>query len=491
MLTEGRVLWCDAEANCERMADRAGVAEIVRKAKRARINTLVVDVKPLIGEVLYTSRVAPRLGEVKGFRYPEDFDLLRAMIEEGHAAGLRVHANINVFSEGHREFAQGPGFAKPDWQVVTYEVEWRVTIGDTTVRAEALDRPNLAEPVILTARTTSLPRDESRAYVTVQGDRVVRSAVGDYAPPPADGCVIALPSADACRARVGDLVTFESKPIFRPMAESKLGSYGLFVNPVGAARQYELEIVREIVGGYEIDGIIFDRMRYPNLQGDFSELSRERFASWLGAGDLNWPDDIYRISDRPWQPNIEGRYYREWLQWRAQQITDFAGDAAALSRSLRPEARVSVYVGSWYEGYYHEGVNWGSRNYHAGCSWMTPEYNRTGYAEIFDFICTGCYYPIATRDEARALGRPEGATVEAACEQSRRAIMDAAPFYGSLYLRDYAGNPEGFLKAAQAALNSSDGVMLFDLVYLEDYEWWPLLEGMLTEDAVAPHDIQG
>jgi hypothetical protein len=30
--------------------------------------------------------------------------------------------------------------------------------------------------------------------------------------------------------------------------------------------------------------------------------------------------------------------------------------------------------------------------------------------------------------------------------------------------------------------------MLFDLVYIEDYEWWPLIEGIFWEDAVAPHD---
>ena len=398
-LRQGRVLWCDAEANCRRMANRAGVARIVGRAKRAGINTLVVDVKPLIGEVLYRSKLAPRLGEVKGFTYPRDFDLLQAMVQEGHAAGIKVHANINVFSEGHRQFTRGPGFSRPEWQVVLQEMD-------------------------------------------------------------------------------------DGEPVFRRMADSKTASFGLFVNPIGPAREYELSIIREIMEGYEVDGIIFDRMRYPNLQGDFSDLSRERFTSWLGVDHLIWPDDVLQINDKP----IEGRYYREWLEWRALQIKDFASEAAALSRSIRPAAQVSVYVGSWYEGYYIEGVNWGSTKYHAGCDWMTPTYNSAGIAELFDFMCTGCYYPIATREEARRLGKPEGATVEAGCEQSRRAIMDACPFYGSLYLRDYAGNPEGFENAIRASVENSDGVMLFDLVYLEDYDWWPLIERLFAEEAVAPHE---
>lgn len=399
-LEQGRVLWCDAEANCRRLADRAGVARIVEKAGRARINTIVVDVKPLIGEVLYKSEIAPRLGDVKGFTYPAGFDLLDAMVEEGHGAGIRVHANINVFSEGHRQFMRGPGFGKPEWQVVLQEA------------------------------------DDS------------------------------------------------GNPVFRRMADSRTQSFGLFVNPIGPAREYELSIIREIMEGYEVDGIIFDRMRYPNLQGDFSDLSRERFSAWLGVDRLEWPDDVFRVGN----PVVEGRYYREWLEWRALQVKSFATEATAMSRSIRPDAKVSVYVGSWYDGYYQEGVNWGSIGYHSGSSWMTPTYNQTGIAELFDFICTGCYYPVATRDEASRLGKPEGATVEAACEQSRRAIMDACPFYGSLYLRDYAGNPHGFERAIHASLENSDGVMLFDLVYLEDYGWWPLMEKVFAEDAVAPHD---
>ncbi len=389
------------------MADRAGVARIIENAKRARINTVAVDVKPLIGEVLYNSRIAPRLGTVKGFAYPRDFDLLHAMIEEGHAAGLKVHANVNVFSEGHRHFMQGPGFGKPDRQVVLQEA------------------------------------DETGA------------------------------------------------PAFVRMVDAKAASFGLFVNPIGPARQYELDIIREIMEDYDVDGIVFDRMRYPNLYGDFSDLSRERFTSWLGDGDIKWPDDVFRVTGNPESPIIEGRYYREWLEWRAQQIKDFAVDAAGLSRSIRPQAKVSVYVGSWYESYYNEGVNWASEKYHAGCSWMTPTYNRTGYAELFDFICTGCYYPLATREEARRLGKPEGATVEGACDQSRRAIMGACPVYGSLYLKDYEGNPEGFVEAVRTCLSSSDGVMLFDLVYLDDYEWWPLIERVFADDAVAPHDVSG
>ena len=386
MTNPRRLLWCDAEANCHRLSTREGVKDLVEKAQRARVETLIVDVKPLGGEVLYKSRLAPRLGAVEGRRYPESFDLLAAAIEEGKSRGIRVHAAINVFSEGHREWGRGPAYEHPEWQVTMYE---------------------------------------------------------------------------------GD---------FRSAAESRTPSYGIFVNPIGPARDYELAIIEEIVSSYEIDGIILDRMRYPNLYADFSESSRAAFEKWLGRGPIRWPDDVFTVNDPRGMQPIQGKHYKEWLEWRAWQIRDFAAEATTLARSIRPAAEVAVYVGSWYESYYDVGVNWGSKDFHGGYPWMTPTYNETGFAEMADYICTGCYYPVLTRAEARAAGRPEGATVEAACDLSRTAIRDAAPVYGSLYLRDYGGNPDSFRRAMEIVTEKTDGIMLFDLVYLEDYGWWPLIE---------------
>ena len=379
-----KLLWLDAEANCHRLSTRADVALVLDKAKGAGIDVVMVDVKPLGGEVLYLSEYAPRLGEVNGFAYPKSFDLLAAAIEERRSRGIQVHAGMNVFSEGHREWGRGPAYQHPEWQVISYE---------------------------------------------------------------ADG--------------------------FKRSEESGTFSFGIFINPIGPAREYELKIVREIVSKYEIDGITFDRMRYPNLYADFSQTSREAFEAWLGQGPVTWPDDIFLIGE----PSPKhGRYYKQWLEWRAWQIKGFAQEAIGLIRSIKPDLIVGNYVGSWYEPYFDVGVNWASEKFHAGYDWMTPQYNQTGFAELFDYLCTGCYYRTPTIAEARTAGRSEGATVEAAARLSCRVVNEACPVYASLYLKDYAGKPEDFRRAIQAALGNSQGVMLFDLIYLEQYDWWRLIE---------------
>src|SRR5712692_6114116 len=72
---EGRVLWIDAAANLDRLFSRPSMTAMLDRCRAARINTVVVELKPLSGQVLYHSRIAPRLTEWRGKKYP-DFDVL-------------------------------------------------------------------------------------------------------------------------------------------------------------------------------------------------------------------------------------------------------------------------------------------------------------------------------------------------------------------------------------------------------------------------------
>jgi uncharacterized lipoprotein YddW (UPF0748 family) len=127
---EGRVLWMDGTANLQKLSTREGVADVMEKARKAGINTVGVDVKPLSGHVLYNSKVAPRLKEWKGFAYPPDHDLLLTAIMEGKRRGLKVYAGFNVFSEGHKLVKSGPLYEKPELQAIVYDVQRTLTAAD-------------------------------------------------------------------------------------------------------------------------------------------------------------------------------------------------------------------------------------------------------------------------------------------------------------------------------------------------------------------------
>jgi uncharacterized lipoprotein YddW (UPF0748 family) len=289
---------------------------------------------------------------------------------------------------------------------------------------------------------------------------------------------------------VGDVPTWTAAPKLLPILDAPSETIAAFVNPGDpSAREYQLRIVDELASNYELDGIVFDRMRYASLHSDFSEVSRRRFEEHLGQRLERFPGDVYSFDATPGRTLIWGPYYKQWLEWRARNIRTWLEDASRIFRAKRPGSKIGVYVGSWYGTYYTVGVNWGSDDYAPAYDWMTPSYSSTGYAGLVDWITTGCYHPVATREQARAAALDDSYTVQAAAETSTRAIADAAFVYGGIYLRDYQGAPAAFREALRAARDYSHGVMLFDLVHVEEQGLWPIMEEEFREPRKAPHDV--
>ena len=60
-----KYLWFDAEANFERFSSKDSISYYLEKAKDVGFNQVVVDVKPIYGEVLYKSKILPPLTTVQ------------------------------------------------------------------------------------------------------------------------------------------------------------------------------------------------------------------------------------------------------------------------------------------------------------------------------------------------------------------------------------------------------------------------------------------
>ena len=104
-------LWIDASANFNSYANDAdSIAQDCARIAQMGFTDIVVDVRPTSGDVLFHSTVAPELKYVPGWfkgeiRFKErtaGFDYLKAFIESGHKAGLRVHAGVNMMVGGWR-----------------------------------------------------------------------------------------------------------------------------------------------------------------------------------------------------------------------------------------------------------------------------------------------------------------------------------------------------------------------------------------------------
>lgn len=501
---EGRVLWMDATANLQRLSTREGVSAVFEKCRKANINTVVVDVKPLSGHVLYPSQYAPRLKEWKGFQYPENFDLLFTAMLEGRRRGIKVYASINTFCQGHKLVKSGPVYeGMKDQQAIVYDVQRTVVAPDGAELNLAVgeNRPPADGQVIAYTQREGKRLSPEETAVVVSGDKVAAVLDGGLAdqgllPVPPEGHVLVGRGTGAAwlmeHLKVGDALTYRAVELLQPIIDSPSEAVGAFVNPANPeSRAYALKIVEELVDRYALDGLVFDRMRYSSLRTDFSPLSRELFEKWLGKKLDRFPQDIYAYDPVPGRPLIRGPYFKEWLEWRAKNISDWLQEAVDAIQRRRPGVNSAVYVGSWYQDYYGVGVNWGAPDYAPGYDWMTASYPATGYAPKLSWISTGCYYPVATRDDARQLGVAVEDTVEEAAQRSVRAVNDASFVYAGLQVLDYKDKPEDFRKALQTALQNSQGVMLFDLVYVEEYNWWNILSEVFTAPRRAPHDVPG
>jgi len=126
-----KYMWIDCEANYERMSSPDSIRFYLVKLKQIGFTDVVVDVKSIMGEVLYKSKIAPFMGEWEGHYRSEDFDMMDHFIREGHKLGLRVHASLNVFAGGHNFFNRGIIYKQhPEWQSLVYWEGKLMKIGD-------------------------------------------------------------------------------------------------------------------------------------------------------------------------------------------------------------------------------------------------------------------------------------------------------------------------------------------------------------------------
>ena len=126
-----RALWIEVSANLRTLASREAIRAMVARARTAGIDTLIPEAKNAWGFVIYESAFVAHIRTSPLARYgypppaewfPRDFDPLQTLIEEAHAAGLRVHPAVNAFGEGVTLDRARPTVglvgSRPEWESV-------------------------------------------------------------------------------------------------------------------------------------------------------------------------------------------------------------------------------------------------------------------------------------------------------------------------------------------------------------------------------------
>lgn len=241
-----------------------------------------------------------------------------------------------------------------------------------------------------------------------------------------------------------------------------------FVNPSNVEVQdFQLSRVEEVLKNYDIDGVILDRCRYDNLYADFSHVTRNAFEDYLMKENKtleSFPADAFRIDKSG--AMVKGKYYKEWLTFRSETIARFTDRMRALvniyKEKKNPELKMAAYVGSWYEVYYQNGVNWASDDFQYNDRLGFPEseiygeaYNKTSYLKNIDFLMIGTYYKTAKE-------------VNRYITLGNILTNGQAPVLGSMSLPDLKVEEQG--EVFKASVENSSGLMIFDYCYVD----WPV-----------------
>ncbi len=500
---QARILWIDGTANIDRVNTPERVATLVKTIRLAGFNTVVFDIKPISGQTLYPSKIAPRLAEWKGKVMPADFDPLAAMVAECKNAGLFLSVSMNAFSEGHRDFKVGPGYGKPEWQTTLYEPlisAYSIYNDNFPVYTVFNKMAANGDAISCFNDRNALPDQGTPDMFAVALDRfgvVLATYQAGNVPAarvPISGSVLLGKGAAANflknQAPINSKIRFDSIPKFVPISERPEQQVPLMVNPNNPEVQnYEESLVKEVLTNYDVDGVIYDdRMRYAGINADFSPITEQQFEKYLGRR-ITWPDDVFKFTVSPALNRgvVPGPYYEAWMTFRAQTLRNYMLRIRQAVKATRPRTQFGLYAGSWYGEYPRLGSNWGAPELEAGFWFLTPEYCQTGIAPLCDFFIAGCYYPTSTIYDAMSQGVPIGNSVEGAAQLANRIVRDQTWMYAGIALDQFKGNPDGLRAALQAACGASQGVMVFDLSHDIEPMWQVFAQAFANDRRAAPH----
>lgn len=109
-------MWIDAEANFGRLKTKTDIRFWLDKIEKAGFNAIIVDVKPVQGDVLYDSDFLPACTSLGGASVPDrGFDYLQYFIDQAHERGMRITVSTTIFTMGLPQSKTGPGYTDPYW----------------------------------------------------------------------------------------------------------------------------------------------------------------------------------------------------------------------------------------------------------------------------------------------------------------------------------------------------------------------------------------
>jgi len=98
-------------------------------------------------------------------------------------------------------------------------------------------------------------------------------------------------------------------------------------------RKLECDAMLEVAKNYDVDGIHFDYIRYPDSEHCYCNGCRERFEKHIGEKIADWPK---ATRSEQWRKKFD--------DWRCEQITALVADVHREAKKLKPSIKISAAV---------------------------------------------------------------------------------------------------------------------------------------------------
>lgn len=99
-------------------------------------------------------------------------------------------------------------------------------------------------------------------------------------------------------------------------------------------QKLEIESMLEVARRYDVDGLHFDYIRYPDSEHCFCAGCRQRFEQAARTTFGNWPADVLARSP----------LHEQWLEWRRGHITAVVKAVSEQARAIKPKIKISAAV---------------------------------------------------------------------------------------------------------------------------------------------------
>ncbi|MBN2364930.1 MAG: T9SS C-terminal target domain-containing protein [Calditrichaeota bacterium] len=131
------------------------------------------------------------------------------------------------------------------------------------------------------------------------------------------------------------------------------------------AQQFLIDLCQEVVTRYDVDGIEFDRVRYPELDCGYDSVTIQ-----LYKNDHNGNPPPQNISDP------------EWRRWRAEKLTEFMARAYDSLKAVRPDLEISNAPIVYPYGYDNFCQDWRPWINEGHLDFVTPQVYRSSNASF-------------------------------------------------------------------------------------------------------------